>query len=279
MNSPPPSNPPDPHPAAPPGDAPPPVALVTGGAHRIGRAIGLALARAGWDVGVHFGRSKAQAQVTADEIRALGRRAVCLQADLADEAATRRLLPALAEALGPVGGLVNNASLFERDDIASIDYARLVAHLLPNLAAPLLLSQVLGERANAGNHPAVIINLLDQKLFNPNPDFLSYTMSKAALQTATTTLAQALAPRVRVVGVAPGLTLPSYLQDEAGFAHAHRHYSPLGRSSTPEDVASAVVFAMSNPAMTGSVMLVDGGQHLMPLARDVSLLPGAQAAS
>lgn len=260
-----------------PSESVPRVALVTGGAHRIGRAIAIALARAGWDVGVHYGQSARAAEDTADQIRALGRQAVCLQADLADEASTRTLLPALADALGPVGGLVNNASRFEQDEITGFGYAQLLAHMLPNLAAPLLLARLIGEAANAAGHSAVIVNLLDQKLFNLNPDFLSYTMSKAALHAATTTLAQALAPRVRVVGIAPGLTLPSYLQDEAAFTDAHRRYSPLGRSSSPDDIASAAVFAMSNPAMTGSVLLVDGGQHLMPLARDVSLLSEGDA--
>ncbi len=253
------------------------VALVTGGARRIGRAIALALASAGWDVGVHYGRSSKEAEETATAIRALGRRAACLQADLADEADTARLLPALEAALGPVSAVVNNASRFEQDDIAGFGYAMLAAHIGPNLGAPLLLARMLAEATRAGARDGVVVNLLDQKLFNPNPDFLSYTMSKAALHAATTMLAQALAPRIRVVGVAPGLTLPSYLQDEARFVDAHRRYSPLGRSSTPADVASAVVFAMSNPAMTGTVMLVDGGQHLMPLSRDVSLMPDAEA--
>ncbi|MGE0316154.1 MAG: SDR family oxidoreductase [Lautropia sp.] len=261
-----------------PGPAPARVALVTGAARRIGRAIALALAADGWDIGVHYGRSSGEAEDTAAGIRRMGRRATCLQADLAVEAEAARLLPALEAALGPVSAVVNNASRFEQDEVASFGYATLAAHIGPNLAAPLLLARMLGEAATAGGRDGVVVNLLDQKLFNPNPDFLSYTMSKAALHAATTLLAQALAPRIRVVGVAPGLTLPSYLQDEDRFADAHRRYSPLGRSSTPDDVASAVVFAMSNPAMTGTVMLVDGGQHLMPLARDVSLMPAMPGA-
>ena len=118
-----------------------------------------------------------------------------------------------------------------------------------------------------------MVNLLDQKLYAFNPDFLSYSLSKAGLAAATTMLAQALAPRVRVVGVAPGLTLPSYLQDDDRFAYAHREHSPLGRSSTAADVAASVAFAVANRSITGSTILCDGGQHLRPLPRDVSLMP------
>lgn len=249
----------------------PRVALVTGGARRIGREIALALADAGWDVGVHCHRSLGEAEETAAAIRDRGRRAVCLPADLAVESEAVALLPRLGAELGPVGVVVNNASRFRQDDIGSFGSEELIAHLLPNLAAPLLLARELAARLPRGAQ-GVVVNLLDQKLYNPNPDFLSYTLSKAALRCATVTLAQALAPRIRVVGIAPGLSLPSYLQDDDAFADAHRRYSPLGRSSTPADIASAVVFAVGNAALTGSVLLIDGGQHLMPMARDVSLL-------
>ena len=168
-------------------------------------------------------------------------------------------------------GLVNNASRFVHDDIESLDAASLSAHLLPNLVAPLLLSQAFAR--GLGGQGGVIVNLLDQKLFNLNPDFLSYTVAKAGLAAATTMLAQALAPQVRVVGIAPGLTFPSYLQDQAAFDLAHARFSPLGRSSTPEDVAAAVVFAMNNGSITGTVIQVDGGQHLQRMPRDASLMP------
>ena len=249
----------------------PHVALVTGAARRIGREVALALADAGWDIGIHYHRSQAEAEQTAADVRARGRRAVCLAADLSAEAEVGALLPKLAAALGPVGAVVNNASRFRRDEIESFEFGGLVAHLLPNLAAPLLLARDLARRLPADRF-GVVVNLLDQKLYNPNPDFLSYTLSKAGLQSATVMLAQALAPQIRVVGIAPGLTLPSYLQDDAGFADAHRRYSPLGRSSTAADVAAAVVFAIGNPALTGTVIVVDGGQHLTPMPRDVSLM-------
>ena len=258
------------------------VALVTGAARRLGRAIALALARDGWDIGVHYGNSEQEARQTANEIREMGRQAVCLKANLEDEAAVTGLIGHLAGQLGPVCGLVNNASHFLHDDIDSVDAASLKAHLLPNLVAPLLLSQAFFRalREEAGGNgafaDAVIINLLDQKLDNLNPDFLSYTVAKAGLAAATTMLAQAMAPRVRVVGIAPGLTFPSYLQDQQAFERAQARFSPLRRSSTPEDVAAAVVFAMNNRSLTGTVLQVDGGQHLQRLPRDVSLMPASE---
>ncbi len=243
------------------------VALVTGAARRIGRTIALALAQRGWDVAVHYGNSAADAQATIREIEGLGRRAVALQADLADESAVKALLPAVTKALGRVSCVVNNASLFEHDSAADFSPAALDRHMHVNLAAPLLLAQALHAATPAGAQ-SVVVNLLDQKLYNLNPDFLSYTLSKATLQTATTMLAQALAPTVRVVGVAPGITLVSGDQTEEGFAKAHK-ITPLGSSSTPDDVAAAVCFVADSPAITGTTLLVDGGQHLIPLQRDV----------
>ena len=243
------------------------VALVTGGARRIGRTIALALAERGWDVAVHYGRSAIEAQATVREIAALGRRAQAFQCELGDERAVRGLLPQVIETLGPVGCVINNASLFEQDGTIDFGTAALDRHMHANLAAPLLLAQAL-HAATPDGAQAVVVNLLDQKLFNPNPDFLSYTLSKAALQSATVMLAQALAPKLRVVGVAPGITLVSGDQTEESFAKAHA-MTPLGRSSTPEDVAAAVCFVADAPAITGTTLLVDGGQHLIPLQRDV----------
>jgi NAD(P)-dependent dehydrogenase (short-subunit alcohol dehydrogenase family) len=166
--------------------------------------------------------------------------------------------------------VVNNASLFEFDSAAQFSPALLAAHMQANVAAPILLAQALHAATPAGSQ-AVVINLLDQKLYNMNPDFLSYTLSKAALHTATTMLAQALAPTVRVVGVAPGLTMVSGDQTEAGFLQAHQA-TPLGRSSTPQDVVDAVCYLAGARAVTGTTLLVDGGQHLVPLPRDVMFL-------
>jgi NAD(P)-dependent dehydrogenase (short-subunit alcohol dehydrogenase family) len=243
------------------------VALVTGAAKRIGRSIALALAQRGWDVAVHYRSSPEEAQATVRAVEQLGRRAMAVQCDLADENAVKALLPQTMLTLGRISCVVNNASLFEHDSTADFSIAMLDRHMHANLAAPLLLAQALHDATPAGAQ-AVVVNLLDQKLFNLNPDFLSYTLSKAALHTATTVLAQALAPKVRVVGVAPGITLVSGDQTEDGFAKAHAH-TPLGRSSTPDDIAAAVCFAAESPAMTGTTLLVDGGQHLIPLQRDV----------
>jgi NAD(P)-dependent dehydrogenase (short-subunit alcohol dehydrogenase family) len=252
-------------------DPAPKVALVTGAARRLGREIALALARAGWDLGVHYGGSRDDALATVAAIEALGRRAVALQARLQHEDEVLALLPALERMLGAASCVVNNASRFEFDAAVDFGYASFQAHLLPNLAAPVLLAREL-HRALPDGADGVVVNLLDQKLWAPNPDFLSYSLSKAGLEYATTMLAQALAPRVRVVGIAPGLTLPSYLQDDAAFEAAHREHSPLGRSSTAADVAASVVFAVANRSITGSTILCDGGQHLRPLPRDVSFV-------
>lgn len=250
--------------------AAPRVALVTGAGRRIGRAIALGLAAAGWDIAVHYRHSAREAEDVAEAIRALGRRAATLGCDLADEAAVRALPGRAAEALGRLTCIVNNASLFEYDNATSFSPALLSAHMSANLAAPLLLAQAL-HAATPENDQAVVVNLLDQKLYNLNPDFLSYTLSKAALNTATNMLAQALAPRLRIVGVAPGITMVSGDQSEDGFAQAHT-VTPLGRSSTPQDIADAVVYAASARALTGTTLVVDGGQHLVPLARDVMFL-------
>ncbi len=255
-------------------EAAPRGALVTGAARRIGRAIALALARDGWDVAVHFGTSRDEALATVREIERLGRRATAVQRDLADEAGVRSLLDECAAALGPMRCVVNSASIFEYDDAVNFRPDLLDRMMRINCAAPILLAHGLHARIADGEH-GVVINLLDQKLWNPNPDFLSYTMSKAALQEATTLLAQALAPKLRVVGVAPGITLASGTQSAAGFTAAHAT-APLGRGSTPDDVAQAVVYLARARAVTGTTLLVDGGQHLAPSPRDVMFLTEPQ---
>jgi NAD(P)-dependent dehydrogenase (short-subunit alcohol dehydrogenase family) len=248
----------------------PRVALVTGAGRRLGRAIALGLARAGWDLALHYRHSEQDAIATRDAILAMGRRAVLLQCDLADEATVRLLAGRAIDALGALTCIVNNASLFEYDSATDFSPALLNAHMAANVTAPVLLAQALHAATPQGEQ-AVVINLLDQKLYNLNPDFLSYTLSKAALHAATTMLAQALAPTVRVVGVAPGITLVSGEQSEEGFTQAHRA-TPLGRSSTPQDIADAVVYVASARALTGTTLLVDGGQHLTPSTRDVMFL-------
>ncbi len=262
-----------------PSDTPSPAAgtrvvLVTGAARRLGRAIALALAAGGWRVAVHYRQSAADATETIADCARLAGAAAGFDADLADEAAVRALVPRVTAHFGRLDAVVNNASIFEHDDAASFGFAAAERHLRTNTAAPILLAQALHAHLVARDAPpgeAAVVNLLDQKLWNPNPDFLSYTLSKAALEAATTLLAQALAPRLRVVGVAPGLTLTSHLLSDEQFAALHR-LSPLGRSSTPEDVAATVKFALESRAITGTTLLVDGGQHLMRFDRDFSLM-------
>jgi len=247
-----------------------PVVLVTGAARRLGRAIALELAAQGWDLAVHYRSGAADAAETVALLAAAGARAQAFHADLADEAACRALLPAVQAHFGAVQAVVNNASLFEYDDVRGFSYARMERHWRANTAPAIVLAEALHAQLAAGA-TGCVVNLLDQKLWNPNPDYLSYTLSKAALEAATTLLAQALAPRVRVCGVAPGVTLLSGPMDDAAFESAHR-MTPLGRSSSPEDIARAVAFLLSAPAITGTTLLVDGGQHLQAQARDVLFL-------
>jgi NAD(P)-dependent dehydrogenase (short-subunit alcohol dehydrogenase family) len=268
-----------------------PVVLVTGAAKRLGREIALTLAAGGWRVAVHYRSSRDDAVATvadcterfqsahqasdapaSDEPQQSA--AHLFRADLSDEDAVRALVPAVAAHFGRIDAVVNSASTFEFDSAASFSFAALDKHLHSNTGAAVLLAQALhahlsarGRRAPAG----AVVNLLDQKLWNQNPDFFSYTLSKAALEAANTMLAMALAPLVRVVGVAPGLTLTSHLLSDVDFKALHQ-LSPLGRSSTPEDVASAVRFALENASMTGTTLLVDGGQHLMRFERDFSVM-------
>ena len=261
-------------PAAPPvlpASQAPRVVLVTGAARRLGREIALTLAMQGWDVVVHCRASRDEAEQTAADIRACGRRALVLQADLSDEAAVRAMVPEVVSQWGQIDAVVNSASTFEFDTVDTFSYALLERHMRANAAPAIVLAQTLAEHLRARNSGGAVVNLLDQKLWNPNPDFLSYTLSKAALEAANTLLALALAPTVRVVGVAPGLTMTSeWLQGDA-FEQAHR-LSPMGRSSTPEDVAATVAFALANRSITGTTLLVDGGQHLQRFERDFSMM-------
>ena len=248
--------------------------LITGAARRLGREIALALATGGWQVAVHYRDSADEALQTVADCARLGPAGAiyeAFQADLQDESAVRGLLPRVVERFGVVDAVVNNASLFEHDSIASFGYDALASHLRTNAGAPILLAQALHTHLKSRNGVGAVVNLLDQKLWNQNPDFLSYTLSKAALEAATTMLAMALAPQLRIVGVAPGLTLTSHLLPDEKFQQLHK-LSPLGRSSTPQDVVAAVKFALENSSITGTTLLVDGGQHLMKFERDFSFL-------
>ena len=233
-------------------------ALVTGGGRRIGRAICLELARAGFDVAIHYRRSGEAAAAVADEVRALGRRAATVAADLSSEAATRRLVPDAVAAIGPLAVLVNNASVFEDDRVGALSRATWDAHMETNLRAPIVLAEAFAAQAPDG---AAIVNLLDQRVLKPDPRFISYALSRNGLWWATRTLAQALAPRIRVNGVGPGPTLPSVHQTAEEFA-AEAAATPLERAGSPEAVAEAVRWLVDAALVTGQMIAVDGGQHL-----------------
>jgi NAD(P)-dependent dehydrogenase (short-subunit alcohol dehydrogenase family) len=238
----------------------------------------LTLAAQGWNVAIHYRASEADAIQTAADCSIQSSHEGVFHtffADLGDETSVRNMWSAVVERFGTVDAVVNSASTFHHDTAQTFGYPALMEHLAANTAAPVLLAQCLHAHrqasADAARAPAVVVNLLDQKLWNPNPDFFSYTLSKAALEAANTLLAQALAPLVRVVGVAPGLTLTSHMLSDAQFQALHQ-LSPLGRSSTAEDVAATVAFALDNRSITGTTLLVDGGQHLMKFERDFSLM-------
>ena len=251
--------------------------LVTGAAKRLGREIALEFARQGWDVAVHYGRSEQEAQKTVKQIEGLGVKTHTFQADLADEEAIKKLFSAVSLQFPNLYCLVNSASIFEYDRANSstpLTARSLQDHMQVNLSAPILLSQLMyaHQMHNAGvvdgEHLPCVIQLLDQKLINLNPDYLSYTLSKAALATSIEMLAIDFAPHLRIVGLAPGISLPSGDQTLDGFTKAHQ-MTPLGKSSTPADVAKAAVFLAQANAITGTTLYVDGGQHLLPSSRDV----------
>ena len=245
--------------------------LVTGAAKRLGREIALQFARQGWDVAVHYGRSEKEALETVKQLQSLGVRSQAFQADLAIESEIKSLFEAVSKEFPNLHCLVNSASIFEYDRANSetpLSSKSLQAHTQVNLAAPILLSQLMFEfQKNSTStvddaHLPSIIQLLDQKLINLNPDYLS------ALAASVEILAVDLAPILRVVGLAPGISLPSGDQTNEGFAKAHQ-LTPLGKSSTPTDVAMAAVFLAGSNAITGTTLYVDGGQHLLPSSRDV----------
>ncbi len=258
--------------------------LVTGAAKRLGREIALQFAQRGWDVAIHYGRSEAQAQETIAQIEKLGRKAQAFPANLANESEIKSLFTAVMKQFQGLHCVVNSASIFEYDRANSnspLTSQSLQDHMQVNLAAPILLAQLMFEaQKNKASQSAQdnntedgeplpsVIQILDQKLMNLNPDYLSYTLSKAALLTSVEVLAMDFAPYLRVVGLAPGISLPSGDQTQEGFSKAHQ-MTPLGKSSTPTDLGKAAVFLAEASAITGTTLYVDGGQHLLSSSRDV----------
>ena len=238
----------------------PRAALVTGGARRIGRALTLALAADGFAVAVHHRNSHAAAEKLVAAILNNGGTAVALAADLADEGAVRELLPRAQQALGPIGCLVNNAAVFAADTVETVTPESWELHLGVNLRAPFVLIQDFAKRLPKGAG-GVVVNLLDQRVWSLTPYFVSYTLSKAGLWTLTQTMALALAPRIRVNGIGPGPALPSLRQSAAEFA-GQCATMPLRRGTSPQEIAVALRFILSAPALTGQMIALDGGQHL-----------------
>lgn len=245
-------------------------ALVTGAGKRLGRAMALAVAEAGHDVAVHYAGSEEAAEETAAAIRATGRRAVTLQADLTVEAEMQALVPAAAEALGaPLTVLVNNASIFEYDNIRTADRAGWDRHFESNLRAPFVLLQAFAAQApeaeaDEAGEPrarALAVNMIDQRVRKLTPEFMTYTLAKSALWTLTRTAAQALAPRVRVNAIGPGPTLIGARQSEAHFAK-QRESTVLERGANPSDITGALLYFLNAPSVTGQLLCTDGGQHL-----------------
>ncbi|MCC7429010.1 MAG: SDR family oxidoreductase [Alphaproteobacteria bacterium] len=252
---------PDPRLALPLSPALPRTALVTGGAKRLGRAITLALAQAGFAVAIHYHRSAAEAAALAEEARRLGVKAGTRGADLAREEEVAPLLPRAAGLLGgPIGVLVNNASTFERDTVHDATRASWDLRIEPNLRAPFVLAQAFARDLPDGAE-GVILNLLDQRVWSVTPYFVSYTVSKVGLWALTQQLALALAPRIRVNAIGPGPALPSARQSDAQFARQCAS-TPLQRGTSPEEVARALLAILALPAMTGQMIALDGGQHL-----------------
>jgi NAD(P)-dependent dehydrogenase (short-subunit alcohol dehydrogenase family) len=245
--------------------------LVTGSAKRLGRSIAIALAQTGWRVAVHYRHSKQEAMDTAEACANFTSGSAIFEADLNDEHETRGLISSVIGSMGHLDAVVNNASTFELDVAEDFSYEKLMRHMLGNVGAPVVLAQALRDHVQKRSMRGVVLNLLDQKLWNINPDFLSYSLSKAALQMASSMLAQSLAPDVRVCAIAPGLTFPSYLQNDEDFKRTAK-YSLTGEISYPEDIAKAAVFMLETTSVSGATLLVDAGQHLTAMDRDVSFL-------
>ena len=245
----------------------PRVALVTGGAKRIGAAITRRLAAAGYAVGIHYHSAAAEAEALASQLLEAGHSAAAFAADLSEPEAPAALLSACAARMGTVTVLINNAAVFRYDTAATFTAADIGYHMGPNLTAPLLLAQHFA--AALGDSEGSIVNILDHKVTALNPDFFTYTLTKVALAGATRMQAQWFYPRIRVNGIAPGITLISGKQTEAGFARAWQA-PPLGRSATPEELAEAVLYALETKSLNGQILVIDGGDSLLARPRDIA---------
>lgn len=247
-----------------------PSALVTGAGARLGQAMALYLAGRGYDIAVHYAGSMQGAGDTVKQIRRLGRRAVAIQTDLLDEEATQKLLPSASAVLdAPISVLINNASIFEYDNVTTATRTSWDRHIESNLRAPFVLTQALAAQApdpviDAMGEPvaqALVVNMLDQRVHKLTPEFMSYTIAKMGLWAMTRTTAQALAPKVRVNGIGPGPTLQGHKQSKDHFDR-QRAATVLQRGANPSDITAALGYFLDAPAVTGQMIAVDGGQHL-----------------
>lgn len=246
-----------------------PAVLITGAARRIGSTIADVLAAAGWPVCLHYHHSAQEAQALADRLQQThGVACALVQADLGHEQEASSLVERASQAMGAdITHVVNNASVFSYDSLETLTPGHFAEAMRVNLLAPVLIAQGLQRRKPA---QGCIVNILDQKIYNLNPDFFSYTISKQALAGATELLARTIAP-IRVCGIAPGISLPSADQTEEEFSQIGQ-YTPLGKTSTPLDIAHAVKFIFECESITGQIITIDGGQHMLPLPRDVMFI-------
>jgi NAD(P)-dependent dehydrogenase (short-subunit alcohol dehydrogenase family) len=242
-------------------------ALITGAARRIGRRIAIDMAAEGWAVIIHYNESAADAASLVEQINEKGGLAAAVQGDLAKAGVPEQLIDEAGKHFGALTCLINNASRFKPDEVGNITSASFAGHLDTNLRGPVFLSQAFAAQLPSGA-AGNIINIIDQRVWKLNPRFFSYTVSKAALWTVTRTLAQALAPRIRVNAIGPGPALPNIRMDEKAFAKQSR-LTLLGRGTSPEEISAAVRFILSSPAMTGQMIVLDGGQHLVWQTADV----------
>jgi NAD(P)-dependent dehydrogenase (short-subunit alcohol dehydrogenase family) len=245
------------------------LALITGGAVRIGRTIALQLARSGYSIAIQYNNSKAEAGETVAAIAQTGVRAACFRASLAACTEVEALIPEVAKTMGPVSCLVNNASHFADDRITGLSLSSWRTHMAINLEAPVFLAQAFAAQLPAGE-TGNIVNIVDQRVLRPNPRFFSYTLSKSALWAATRTMAQALAPRIRVNAIGPGPALANVYQSQEDFEQECRAVL-LGHGTSPEEIAKAVLFILNAPAMTGQMIALDGGQHLLWQTPDIGV--------
>ncbi len=247
----------------------PKTVLVTGAAKRLGRALALDLARHGWQIALHYNSSEKEARATAADAATAGVKVALFKADLSHESETAALIERAVAELGSLGALVNSASLFENDDWYSVSRESWDKHMETNLRAPFVLAQAFARQVSRDASGA-IVNIIDQRVLKPTPQFMSYSLSKAGLHWLTATLAQALAPRVRVNAVGPGPTIINARQSQADFTR-QREATVLGRGAEPQDVCDAVRYLLEASAVTGQMIAVDGGQHLIWQTPDVGV--------